>query len=184
MATAISNLGFHGMSLLFRFRDFFVPRAKVLQEAGLVLGDHVLDYGCGPGGYIADTADIVGELGQVYALDVHPLAIARVQNLAARHGLTNVKTIKSDCRTGLPHESLDIVLMYDVFHMLDEPQAVLAEMHRILKSDGVLSFSDHHMDEESIITGVTDCGLFTLADKGHRTYTFVPRRTWEGDSDG
>ena len=106
MATVMSDLGFNGMSVLFSLRDFFIPRKRILEEAGLVLGDHVLDYGCGPGGYVADTADIVGEMGQVYALDVHPLAIARVENLAARRGLTNVKTIRSDCRTGLPRESL------------------------------------------------------------------------------
>ena len=182
MATVMSNLGFNGMSLFFKLRDLLVPRKKILEEAGLTLGDRVLDFGCGPGGYISDTADIVGELGQVYALDVHPLAIARVQNLAARRGLTNVETIQSDCRTGLAHESLDVVLMYDVFHMLDEPQAVLAEMHRVLKPDGILSFSDHHMDEESIITGVTNCRLFELVEKGSKTYAFVPRRAWEGDT--
>jgi ubiquinone/menaquinone biosynthesis C-methylase UbiE len=170
------------MSFLFKIRDLITPRMVVLEEVGLTLGDRVLDYGCGPGGYIVDTADIVGEMGQVYALDVHPLAIARVKNLANRRGLTNVATIQSDGRTGLPHESLDVVLLYDVFHMLDKPQAVLAEMHRILKPDGILSFSDHHMKEDDIIAGVTDCGLFTLADRGPKTYTFVPRRTWEGES--
>lgn len=184
MATAMSNLEFHGMSFIFKLRDLFVPRQRILEEAGLVLGDHVLDYGCGPGGYIADTADIVGELGKVYALDIHPLAIARVKDLANRRGLANVETIQSDCRTGLPDESVDVVLMYDVFHALDNPQAVLAEMHRILKTDGVLSFSDHHMDEDDIITGVTDCCLFMLAEKGAKTYTFVPRRLWEGESNG
>ena len=37
-------------------------------------------------------------------------------------------------------------------------------------------------EEDDIIAGVTDCGLFTLADRGPKTYTFVPRRTWEGES--
>jgi ubiquinone/menaquinone biosynthesis C-methylase UbiE len=179
MATVMSNLGFSGMSLFFKLRDLVAPRREILEEAGLTLGDHVLDYGCGPGGYVADTADIVGDLGGVYALDIHPLAVARVKNLAARHGLTNVKTIRSDCRTGLPHESVDVVLMYDVFHSLGKPQAVLAEMHRILKPDGILSFSDHHMSEEDIVAGVTDCGLFALVEKGAKTYTFMPRRAWE-----
>ena len=33
-----------------------------------------------------------------------------------------------------------------------------------------------------IVAGVTDCRLFTLAEKGARTYTFMPRRTWEAAS--
>ena len=191
MSNWIEELFIERSGLFLRLLDYRWPRTeelvdgmtKILEESGLTLGDYVLDYGCGPGGYIADAADIVGELGKVYALDIHPLAVARVQNLAAKRGLSNVETIRSDCRTGLPHESLDVVLMYDVFHMLDKPPAVLAEVHRILKPDGLLSFSDHHMSEEDIITGVTDCRLFSLVEKGSKTYTFAPRRTWEGDSD-
>jgi ubiquinone/menaquinone biosynthesis C-methylase UbiE len=170
------NVAFNGMSLIFKVRDLVSPPRKSLEEAGLVLGDRVLDYGCGPGGYVADAAEMVGESGKVYALDIHPLAIERVRSIVAKKGLTNVETIRSDCRTGLPDGSLDVVLLYDIFHMLDNPQAVLAEMHRVLKPDGLLSFSDHHMHEDDIIAGVTGDRLFTLVEKGEKTYTFVPRR--------
>jgi ubiquinone/menaquinone biosynthesis C-methylase UbiE len=180
MTTLISNLAFNGMSLIFKVRDFITPRRQILEEAGLVLGDRVLDYGCGPGAYIADAAEMVGESGRVYALDVHPLAIERVQSIAAKKGLANVETIRSDCRTGLPDGSLDVVLLYDIFHMLDNPQAVLAEMHRVLKPDGLLSFNDHHMHEDDIVAGVTDDRLFTLVEKGEKTYTFAPCRMREG----
>jgi ubiquinone/menaquinone biosynthesis C-methylase UbiE len=172
----MSNLAFNGMSLLFKVRDFVSPRRHVLEEARLRPGDRVLDYGCGPGGYIADAAEMVGKSGKVYALDVHPLAIKRVQRIAEKRGLTNVETICSNCRTGLPDGSLDAVLMYDIFHMLDHPQAVLTEMRRVLKPNGTLSFIDHHMDENDIVARVTDSRLFTLAEKGEKTYTFVPRR--------
>lgn len=49
----------------------------------------------------------------VYALDIHPLAIQMVQNLPSKKKLMNVTTIHSDCRTGLPDKSLDVVLWYD-----------------------------------------------------------------------
>jgi ubiquinone/menaquinone biosynthesis C-methylase UbiE len=171
----MSNFAFNGMSLFFKVRDFISPRKQVLEEAGIRPGDRVLDYGCGPGAYVADAAEMVGESGKVYALDVHPLAIERVQSIAAKNDLTNVETIRSDCRTGLPDGSLDVVLMYDVFHMLDNPQAVLAEMHRVLKPSGTLSFNDPHMAKDAIIAGVTGGGLFTPVEQGKKTYTFVPR---------
>jgi ubiquinone/menaquinone biosynthesis C-methylase UbiE len=174
--TTLSNLAFSGMSLIFKVRDFITPRRQILEEAGLVLGDRVLDYGCGPGAYIPDAAEMVGESGKVYALDVHPLAIRRVKSIARQRGLTNVETINSDCRTGLPNESLDVVLLYDVFHMLDKPRAVLAELYRVLKAKGTISFSDHHMKREDIVAGMTDGGLFVLVDRDERTYTFAPRR--------
>ena len=176
MATLMSNLAFSGMSLIFKVRDFISPRRQVLEEAGLRFGDRVLDYGCGPGAYIPGTTEMVGDSGKVYALDVHPLAIRRVQSIAKQRGLTNVVTINSDCRTGLPNECLDVVLLYDVFHMLEKPRTVLAELYRVLKAKGTVSFSDHHMRDKDIIAGMTDGGLFILVDKGEHTYTFAPRK--------
>jgi ubiquinone/menaquinone biosynthesis C-methylase UbiE len=176
MTTLMSNFAFNGMSIFFKIRDFVSPRRQVLEEAGLKPGDRVLDYGCGPGGYIADVAKMAGRSGKIYALDVHPLAIRRVQSIAKRRGLANVETINSDCRTGLPDECLDVVLLYDVFHMLDKPRAVLAELYRVLKANGLISFSDHHMRDGDIIAGMTDGGLFVLVDRGERTYTFAPRK--------
>ena len=60
--------------------------------------------------------------------------------------------------------------------MLDKPRAVLAELYRVLKAKGTVSFSDHHMRDKDIITGMTDGGLFILVDKGEHTYTFAPRK--------
>lgn len=170
----MSNLHFWGMTFFFRLRDLVVPRDKVLREVEIRPGDRVLDYGCGPGGYVADTAALVGKSGAVYALDIHPLAVQRVQDLAGKKQLSNVKTICSGCQTGLPDGSVDVVLLYDTFHMLSDPQAILTELHRVLKADGLLSFNDHHMQEREIISGVTS-GLFTLSGKGERTYSFVKR---------
>jgi ubiquinone/menaquinone biosynthesis C-methylase UbiE len=168
-----SNLGFRLMALSFKFRDFFRPRIDILKEVGIKPGYHVLDYGCGSGSYIIDAARLVGESGIVYALDAHPLAIQMVQNLASKMKLMNVKTIHSNCKTGLPDKSLDVVLLYDTFHDLSKPDDVLKEIHRLIKSDGILSFSDHHMKEEEIVSKVTKSGLFKLLRKGERTYSFL-----------
>ena len=51
MDKPMSNLGFWGMSVLFRIRDFLLPRRRLLNEAGISSGARVLDYGCGPGSY-------------------------------------------------------------------------------------------------------------------------------------
>ena len=56
--------------------------------------------------------------------------------------------------------------------MLSEPDAILAELHRVLKLDGTLSFSDHHMGEDEILSRVTVGGLFRLSKKGKKTYSF------------
>jgi len=167
-----SNLDFRFMALGYKFRDLFLPRKNVLKEVGIKPGSTVLDYGCGPGGYVIATAELVGKSGKIYALDIHPLAIQTVQSIASKKQLTNVETIHSDCKTGLPDNSVDVVLLYDTFHDLSDPNGVLEELHRVLKPNGILSFSDHHMKEDEIISKVTDKGLFRLSRKGKRVYNF------------
>jgi len=175
MDKLVPNFAFNMMSYMFKLRDLVSPREQVLREVGIQPGFRVLDYGCGPGGYLVGVAELVGRSGKIYALDIHPLAIRRVQSIAEKKQLTNVETIRSNCGTGLPDNSVDIVLLYDVFHTLSDPQAVLAELHRVLKKNGTLSFSDHHMDENEIMSGVTNGQLFRLSKKGERTYSFSKR---------
>jgi ubiquinone/menaquinone biosynthesis C-methylase UbiE len=169
----MSTLDFRFMAFGFRIRDIFRPRIDIVREAGIELGSRVLDYGCGPGGYISPLAELVGPTGQIYALDVNPAAIEATQRVAARKRIKNIRMITSDCGTGLPEESVDAVLLYDTFHHLSRPDDVLRELHRVLKTDGMLSFSDHHMEEQAIIAGVTGSGMFDLVKKGKRTYSFA-----------
>lgn len=171
----MSDIEFRLMTLGFKFRDFIKPRMTILQEVGIREGFHVLDYGCGAGSYIAPLVELVGKSGKIYAADIHPLAIRKVQKLASKKRLNNVQTILTDCSTGLPTNSVDLVLLYDVFHDLDSPDEVLTELHRILKPRGILSFSDHHMKEEEVISRITSGGLFQLSTKGKKTYSFLKK---------
>jgi len=140
---------------------------------GIKPGFQVLDYGCRPGSYITPLAELVGESGRIYALDIHPLAVQAVQRIVSKKQLMNVETILSDCETGLPDNSVDIILMYDIFHDLGDPNGVLAELHRVLKPDGTLSFSDHHIREHEIVSKVTHRGLFRLYRRSKRTYSLL-----------
>lgn len=173
MDKPMSNFGFRAMSLIFRFRDVLSPPTDILNEAGIKPGFFILDFGCGPGSYSIVASKMVGNSGKVYALDIHPLAIKHVKDLASKKGLTNIKTIQSDCATGLKDDSIDIILLYDVFHHLNDPKRVLEEFHRVLKQNGILSFSDHHLKEDVILTKVADNNLFELSKKGEKTYSFL-----------
>ena len=176
MDKPMSDFDFKFMALGYKFRDLRLPRMNILKEVGIKPGFHVLDYGCGPGGYIAPLAELVGESGKVYALDIHPLAIQKVKDIASKKQMANVETILSDCQTGLPDNSLDVVLLYDIFHHLSDRDKVLKELHRVLKLDGILSFSDHHMKENEIVSAVTNSGLFSLSRKGQGTYSFIKKQ--------
>jgi ubiquinone/menaquinone biosynthesis C-methylase UbiE len=169
----MSDLHFRGMSLIFRLRDMAQPRTPILREAGIKPHSNVLDFGCGPGSYTLPAAQEMATEGKVYALDIQPLATRHVKEEAAKRGLSNIETIQSDCATGLPDASIDVILLYDIFHMLSTPDKILTELKRVLKPGGVLSMNDHHMREEDILAGMTGNGFFKLLRKGARTYSFV-----------
>jgi ubiquinone/menaquinone biosynthesis C-methylase UbiE len=173
MEQSVTNRHFKFMSLSFKIRDLLLPRDHILNEVGIKSGFQVLDYGCGTGSYAVVASKMVGTSGTVYALDIHPLAIEYVKKRVSKEHLNNIRTLISGRDTGLPDNSMDIVLLYDIFHELGDPTSVLVELHRVLKTDGVLSFSDHHMKEKDILARITVTGLFKLATMGKRTYRFV-----------
>ncbi|MBA7670939.1 hypothetical protein ES703_79088 [subsurface metagenome] len=53
MDKPMSDCHFKFMSFGYKFRDFFLSRKKILDEVGIKEGFHILDCGCGPGGYVA-----------------------------------------------------------------------------------------------------------------------------------
>ena len=166
------NWDFRFMAFGFKIRDLSKPRMSVLKEVGIRPGDRVLDYGCGPGGYIPPLAKLVGKSGKIYALDIHPLAVKMVKDLASKKKLANVEAIFSDCDTGLPDGSVDVALLYDTYHDLGQPEAVLSELHRVLRPEGILSISDHHLKKDEIVSEITGGGLFRPAGMGKITHSF------------
>lgn len=173
MAELKSNFDFQLMSLSYKLRDLFKPRMNILKEIGIKPGFQVLDYGCGPGSYIPPLAELLGESGKIYALDIHPLAVQKVRNITAKKKLTKVETIQSECKTGLPADTIDVALLFDILHDLEDPLSVLAELHTVLKPEGILSVHDHHLKEKELIARLSDSGLFQLSMKGKRVYNFT-----------
>ena len=148
----MSNFSFKAMTLILRVRDLFRPPQKVLSEVGMIKsGTHVLDYGCGPGNYTIAAAELVGPSGKVYAVDIHPMAIRKVQNKANKKGL-NVQTILTDYDTQLPDSSVDIVLLFYVLHDFKNPDAIIKELNRVLKPRGVLLVIDHKLENDKVVS--------------------------------
>lgn len=168
----ISNLGFRGLTLFLRLREYSGSPREQIEALGLRRGQVVLDYGCGIGSYTLPAARMVGEEGTVHALDIHPLAVETVRKRSGRENLLNVKTILSGLDTGLPDESVDVVLLYDVFHYVGDREALLRELHRILKTDGLLSVIPDHMSDAELLDTVQDEGLFSLQPRHTQSFEF------------
>jgi len=149
--TLMPNLWFRLMALEYRTRSNLPFTTEKLRQAGFSRGMRVVDFGCGPGRCTFPTASIVGEEGVVYAVDAHPLAIQMVEKAARKAGLTNIKTIRSSCTTGLEPETIDVALLFDTLHDVDDKEAVLGELHRVLRPKGRLLYKDHTLNGEHLI---------------------------------
>ncbi len=152
---------------------------KVLVRMGVQEGLTVLEVGCGPGFFSMPAARRV-EDGTVYALDLHPMMIETVEKKARKHRLENVKTINSPASsTGLDDECIDLILCIDVLSDVSDINPTLEEMHRILKSDGVLSVYEPHTGwepgtwrPERSTKELTTTGLFSLLSRDRRILRF------------
>jgi len=145
------NLWFRLMAFEYRTRSRPQDATSELITFGIEPGLRVLDFGCGPGRYAIPSAALVGPTGVVFAVDVHPLAIQAVEKAVAREGLANVRTIHSDCATGLEHESIDAVLLFDALHDVEDKESVLAELRRVLKPKGRLLYKDHTLNGSRLL---------------------------------
>jgi len=108
----------------------------------------------------------------VYALDIHPLAISAVEKKATKEGLTNIATILSDRDTGLPDESIDVVLLYDVIRSIKDKRALLKELHRVMKVNGLLSILPEHIKVADVLELAEKDGLFSLRDRHGKLLNF------------
>ena len=162
------NIMFTLMAFFLALHRRFVDVRKPMERAGIKEGQTVLDFGCGPGFYTIAAAGMVGAKGKVYALDIQPLAVRSVEKKAKKEGLTNITTIMSDRDTGLPDQSIDIALAYDMIHMVKDKQALARELHRVLKPNGVLSVIVGHMKVEDVLKVLEQDGLFSVRDRQGR----------------
>lgn len=156
------NVAFRGMAFALRLMEPFKRARKRLTAAGIKKGQVVLEYGSGVGSYTLPAARIVGAEGVVYALDIHPLSGAMVRRRAARRKLTNIKTILSHRDTGLPDESVNVILLYDTLHLVSDKKALLQELHRILKHDGFLSADYMHTPREDFLETMQTGDFFSF----------------------
>ena len=170
------NAGFKCMMWFFKFIDIFWNPRRRLEKVPLKEGMVVVDYGCGPGRYTLPLAELVGPKGKVFAVDVQPLAISTVRKKVVSEALTNVEAILVDSyNTGIQGSSIDLVLLIDTFHMIKDRDALLQEIHRILKQDGLIFMDPGHMKISRAKEIVEGIDLFTIVECQGRDMMVVPK---------
>lgn len=174
----MSDLSFRLMIAAFRLADALFPHVdRRVRGFGLAPGMTVVDYGCGPGRYSLRFAQMVGESGRVFAVDIHPLAVEAVLRLRSRHRLPNLEAVLArGYDTGLPSSIADRVCAIDMFFSVRDPSAFLAEIDRLLKPDGLLLLDDGHQSRSATLAKLAAWGRFEVAEETRDLLTCRKRK--------
>lgn len=98
-----------------------------------IKADVLIDLGCGDGRLTVEMAKVVGA-SEVYCIDVD----AKALNVAASRGLRTFAIDLSSDRFPLPDESVDLATALEVIEHLSNPDNMLREVRRVLRTGGHL----------------------------------------------
>ena len=108
-----------------------------LENLGLREGMTFIDVGCGYGFFTIPAAQIVGELGKVYAVDIDALSIDQLRRDAVEKSLKNIHVEVAEAEeTVFCRECADIVFYNSVLHDFRDPKKVLRNAKAMLKPTG------------------------------------------------
>lgn len=125
--------------------------SKAIAALDVKPGLVVADIGAGSGYYSARMAKLVGPAGKVFATDIQPGMIELLNRRIASEGLTNVSTIlgsMDDPR--LPPASIDLAIMVDVYHELQQPQIFLQRLKGTFKPGGRLVLLEFRKEDRTV----------------------------------
>ena len=135
-----------------------------LEDIGIKRGQSILDFGCGTGHYTIPAAKVVGEEGQVYALDKDREVLNKLMQRVGSEGLKNIVSIgnqSEELKINLEDESVDVILLYDILHYLDvmERNKIYNESYRALKNGALLSVYPKHDKLDEPLWNLSDMRL-------------------------
>lgn len=123
------------------------PR-KLLKLLDVEAGQTVADVGAGSGYHALQLAPLVGDRGQVLAVDIQQEMLDLIDAKCRRQKIANVKTILgTETDPKLPKENCDLILLVDVYHEFSHPYEMTAAMVPALKPGGRLVLVEFKPDD-------------------------------------
>lgn len=127
-------------------REVLEQPDKVIAAMQLKPGDVVADIGSGSGYFTRRLAKAVLPGGVVYGVDIQPEMNEILAENCAKEGITNVEIVLGETADPkLPPESIDWMLLVDVYHEFQEPKPMLAKMLDALKPGGRVCLLEYRL---------------------------------------
>jgi ubiquinone/menaquinone biosynthesis C-methylase UbiE len=122
----------------------------------------VADIGAGSGYYVARLSRRVGPTGVVYGNDVIPRYLRLLRERVDRDGLANVRLSLGDAHDPrLPARSVDLAFMIHMYHEIEQPYALLANLAASMRMKGRLGILDmlRRTDQHGTPPRLLECEL-------------------------
>jgi ubiquinone/menaquinone biosynthesis C-methylase UbiE len=114
-------------------------------------GEVVADLGAGSGYFTFRIAPKVGKTGKVLAVDIQEEMLETLRRRAMAQNATNVEVVQAmENDPRLPVNSVDIVIMVDVYHELAYPFEIMTKLHNALKPGGRVVFVEYRKEDQQV----------------------------------
>jgi ubiquinone/menaquinone biosynthesis C-methylase UbiE len=124
---------------------------KLLELLAFKDGDVVADIGAGSGYYSFRIAKLVAPRGKVLAVDIQKEMLDIIRDRAKKAGVTNVEPVQGEeADPKLKDESVDLILLVDVYHEFSFPYEMTEKMVKALKPGGRLVFVEFRLEDERV----------------------------------
>ena len=111
-------------------------------EAGIGVGQRVLDLGSGVGDVAMLAGKLVGPAGEVVGIERDTRSIARARERANQAGQHNVRFTQSDVAQISSTKPFDAVVGRFILQFLPDPVSVLRSLSQLLRPGGVVAFQE------------------------------------------
>jgi len=133
---------------------------KFLEGVGVKKGQTVLDFGSGEGQYTIPASKVVGANAKVYAVDKDKNVLNKLKRELEERKIVNVELMKEETRIPLGENTVDVVLCYDVIHLVGKNESSTVKdrmklyrtIKRIARENALVSVYPTHLVTHTDVT--------------------------------
>ena len=124
---------------------------RLIEMLKLKEGDVVADIGVGTGYIARRISRKIGKTGIVYGVEIQQEMLDILAEKMAEEGITNIKGILGTITDPkLPPNSVDLVIMVDVYHEFSHPYEMMQNICRGLKTGGRVAFVEYRLEDDNV----------------------------------
>ncbi len=125
--------------------------SMLIRALKLKPGQMVADIGAGSGYLSMPMAKLVAPAGKVYAVEIQQEMLDIIDKRMKEANVFNVvPTLGTITDPKLPKNSIDLIIMVDVYHEFDHPWEMTRAMVRSLKPGGRIAFVEYRLEDPNV----------------------------------